>query len=105
MRYVLRAHITNPDTLAIMRHVLSESAEDSFVPPPHERKRLRWTAQDERPRWPGVVLDIKKDKARSLLGTPNGSGVAWLLIQRKRELGHKIVNRVTVSLRSIVERM
>jgi hypothetical protein len=96
LRYVLRAHITNPDTLAIMRHVLSESAEDYFIPPPHERKRLRWTAQDERPRWPGVVFDMKKDKARALLGTPNGSGVAWLSIQRKRELGHKIVKRVTV---------
>ena len=35
-------------------------------------------------------------EAKALLGTPNGSGIAWLLIQHKRQLGWKMVDSVTL---------
>jgi len=35
-------------------------------------------------------------EALALLGTPNGTGVAWLLSQYQKELGHKVVKNVTL---------
>lgn len=42
------------------------------------------------------TFDARDERAQALLGTPNGSGVAWVLIQRKRYLGIKVVDKVTM---------
>ena len=86
MRSVLRSNFHNVETLAIMSHILGEDASSLMTP--------RHGCYRKRPRWPGVVLDMKKEKAQALLGTPNGSGVDWLLVERKRELGSKIIDKV-----------
>jgi hypothetical protein len=46
--------------------------------------------------YPGETFDMDSEQGKAILGTPNGAGVAWLLIQRKRELGHATVKDVTV---------
>jgi hypothetical protein len=46
--------------------------------------------------WPGVSYDADSEEGQALLGTPNGSSVAYMLIQHKHQLGHKIVDRITV---------
>jgi len=39
---------------------------------------------------------MDSEEGKAILGTPNGAGVAWLLIQRKQELGHRTIKDVTV---------
>jgi hypothetical protein len=46
--------------------------------------------------WPGVAYDAESEEGRALLGTPNGSGVAFMLIQHKEQLGRKKIGKVTV---------
>ena len=89
LRYVLRANIQNDDTVAVISLLLNEDASGKIIPFP------RPACWRNRPRWPGIVFD-KEENVQALLGTPNGSGVAWLLTQRKRGLGHRIVDKVTL---------
>lgn len=35
-------------------------------------------------------------EGQALIGTPNGIGVAYLFIQHKRKLGHKMISAVTI---------
>ncbi|KAH7400638.1 hypothetical protein DE146DRAFT_755098 [Phaeosphaeria sp. MPI-PUGE-AT-0046c] len=46
--------------------------------------------------WPGVTYLATSEEGHALIGTPNGSGVAYLLIQHKSKLGHKIIESITV---------
>ena len=46
--------------------------------------------------WPGLTFDIESEEGQAILGTPNGSGVAWMLIQHKAQLGEKKIKKVTV---------
>ncbi|KAJ5403995.1 hypothetical protein N7509_003866 [Penicillium cosmopolitanum] len=48
------------------------------------------------PRWPGRSFDLSTDEGLAILGTPNGAGVAWFLINHKPELGVRAPNKVTV---------
>jgi hypothetical protein len=55
--------------------------------------------------WPGVTFDIESEEGKAILGTPNGAGTAWLLIQRKKELGRRRIAKVTVFHAGIKEDM
>lgn len=46
--------------------------------------------------WPGICYDATSLEGQALLGSPNGSGVAYMLIQHKQELGHKTIEKITV---------
>jgi hypothetical protein len=46
--------------------------------------------------WPGVSYGTNSEEGQALLGTPNGSSVAYMLIQHKHQLGHKTVDKITV---------
>jgi hypothetical protein len=46
--------------------------------------------------WPGVIFDIESEEGRAILGTPNGSGVAWMLIQHSKALGERAIEKVTI---------
>jgi hypothetical protein len=46
--------------------------------------------------WPGKTYNAGSVEFNALLGSPNGSGVAYLLAQHKKQLGHKTVDKVTV---------
>lgn len=77
IKFVLRLKIQNVDTYSILNKITARHGLTGYPP------------------WPGIVLDIESDEGKAVLGTPNGAGVAWLLIQRKKELGHKRVEKVT----------
>ncbi|KAH6858863.1 hypothetical protein BKA58DRAFT_444049 [Alternaria rosae] len=46
--------------------------------------------------WRGTTYSAGSVEFNALLGSPNGAGVAYLLIQHKKGLGHKTVDKVTV---------
>lgn len=46
--------------------------------------------------WPGHSYDSASEESQALQGTPNGSSIAYMLIQHRRELGHKNVEKITV---------
>jgi hypothetical protein len=50
--------------------------------------------------WPGMEYNAYSEDGQALLGTPNGSSVAYMLIQHKKHLGHKTVKKVTVFCKS-----
>jgi hypothetical protein len=82
LNVVLRWRIENADTLAIIACVVEDykmgAAYDGALP-------VR-----------GITWDMQTEAAKALLGTPNGSGVAWLLPQHRERLGWRVVQRVEV---------
>ncbi|KAF2023670.1 hypothetical protein EK21DRAFT_118541 [Setomelanomma holmii] len=46
--------------------------------------------------WPGVTFDIDSEESKAILGTPNGAGTVWLLIQRKKDFGDRRIEKVTL---------
>lgn len=46
--------------------------------------------------WPGSIYTPDQDEFKALLATPNGSGVAWLLLQHKDIFGVKTVKTIRV---------
>ncbi|USP72838.1 hypothetical protein yc1106_00112 [Curvularia clavata] len=79
LRYVVRHGITNIRTMSVIRHLLAREGEP-------ETRFGRMV-------WPNVLWKDEEAIA-ALLGTPNGSGVARLLIHHKKLLGHKTVEEV-----------
>ena len=67
----------NPDSVAIMHEIFINVRGNSVV------------------LWPGVSFEMNTDEGKALLGTPNGFGTAWLLLNRYRQLG-KRWPRVTI---------
>ena len=86
LKYVLRNAIENKDTLNIIDRIIGGYREEN-------NKENKWV-----PNWPGIDFAADSMRAQALLGTPNGHGVAWLLIEHKDKklLGHKTVNKVTL---------
>jgi hypothetical protein len=86
LKYVLRNAIENKDTLNIIDRILGGYREE-------KNKENMWV-----PNWPGIDFAADSMRAQALLGTPNGHGVVWLLIEHrgKKLLGHKTVDKVTL---------
>ncbi|KAF2852926.1 hypothetical protein T440DRAFT_553262 [Plenodomus tracheiphilus IPT5] len=77
LKYVIRYQINNAETNTIADMVNFEQ-------------------DTELQAWPGRTYDVKSQVGEALLGSPNGSGVAYLLAQHKEQLGHKTVSRITM---------
>jgi len=103
LRYVLQAGIMNRDTIAVMSKILGEYAGSRQARPYLYETELPSSCGTPPPQWPGITYQIDTDEAQALLGTPNGLGVGWLLAQHKddSELGHKIVDEVTLFFSAI----
>jgi hypothetical protein len=82
LKFVARVSIHNDVTRTVLETVLANIRKKKNV------------GDKYLPQWPGVTFTMESDEGNGLLGTPNGSGVAWLLAQHKKELGHKTVERV-----------
>ena len=78
LKYIFRMTIQNIETCCVLDKV------------------LRLSTQTRYDVWPGLTFDIESEEGQAILGTPNGSGTAWLLIQHKKQLGDKRIERVTV---------
>jgi len=98
LRYILQAGIMNRDTIAVMSKVLGEYAGSRQARPYLYETELPSSCGPPPPQWPGITYQMDTDEAQALLGTPNSLGVGWLLAQHKddSELGHKIVDKVTL---------
>jgi hypothetical protein len=77
LKYIFRHNIINPDTTDVVDEVLTRRGEQ-LAP------------------WPGLKINMDERDAWVILGTPNGRGAAWLLIQHKVQLGLKSLSAVTV---------
>ncbi|KAL8924705.1 MAG: hypothetical protein Q9208_003895 [Pyrenodesmia sp. 3 TL-2023] len=72
LRYICRDGVVNPDTKSIMNEV------------------FRRTSPTQKPvTWPGLTFGIETEEAQALLGTPNGLAVAFMLMDRAKELGRR----------------
>ncbi|KAA8646797.1 uncharacterized protein ATNIH1004_005472 [Aspergillus tanneri] len=85
LRYFLRYHVVNLDTLAIIKEITNG-----------------YTTLQE---WPGTEFTIYKkvkgqvqgtDEGKALLRTPNGVAVAYFLLTNKRVLGKRIPDTVRI---------
>jgi hypothetical protein len=47
-------------------------------------------------KWPGVTFSMESEEGKAILGTPNGCGVAFMLIQHGKALGEKRIEKVTL---------
>ena len=74
LQFVFRLGITNGATLDVLQRILRKHGVVG--------REVVWTARED------------KEAVAAILGTPNGSGVARLLLHHKRELGHKVVEEV-----------
>jgi hypothetical protein len=77
LKYVLRDHIANTETRQIIDRVVIESNVEMMA-------------------WPGLEISAESTHGKALLGSPNGAGVGYLLAQHKRQLRHKIVDRINI---------
>jgi hypothetical protein len=100
LRYVLRNAIEDRDTLDVIDKIMDEyrcvNKKDK-----KDEKGERWE-----PEWPGIEFETDSKQLQALLGTPNGHGVAWLLIQHKNKklLGHETVCKLTLFFTDNAER-
>ncbi|KAM0718204.1 hypothetical protein Q7P37_006536 [Cladosporium fusiforme] len=77
LKYVFQSTIMNDDTNDVVRGILEKREEVMEA-------------------WPGLKIPMNEKDAQALLGTPNGRGVAWLLIQHKEQLGLKVPDAVSI---------
>ena len=72
LQYFVHDDITNEDTKTTMAFIMQESG-----------------IKPNDCRFPGLVFDITTQEGLALLGTPNGMGAGWLLVDRARDLGKR----------------
>ncbi|KAL8693753.1 MAG: hypothetical protein Q9218_001498 [Villophora microphyllina] len=72
LRYIGRDAIINDDTEAIMQHIFRDKGEGSLQAP-----------------YPGHTFSMDQREGLALLGTPNGGGTAYLLMDRLAVLGKR----------------
>jgi hypothetical protein len=46
--------------------------------------------------WPGLAFKMSDERGQAMLGTPNGLGVAWLLITHKSQFAGRTIESVRV---------
>jgi hypothetical protein len=80
LRIIARDQVVNPTTVRVVKHILS--------------KMTVW--KEETWHRPQYVFTPESNDFLALLGSPNGAGVAYLLIQHKEGLGHKCVEKIKV---------
>ncbi|KAL5095124.1 hypothetical protein Trisim1_003733 [Trichoderma cf. simile WF8] len=86
VRYIFRASVVNKKSLGILFQALREKYSNSPTIPPIGVWNNRLT------------LDVVQNPRQfyAVLGSPNGSGVAYLLMTHKGSLGVKTVNRIDI---------
>lgn len=78
MKYIIRSGIQNAATCMILTKIIQRQNRHVFDI------------------WPGLTFSIDSEEGLAILGTPNGSGTAYLLAQHREQLGYKTIDRVTV---------
>ncbi|KAL8978920.1 MAG: hypothetical protein Q9177_006273 [Variospora cf. flavescens] len=79
LRYICRNGIINDDTKGVMSDIFNNKGPAQRPVP-----------------WPGLTFGIDTEEGQALLGTPNGLAVAYILMDRAKELGRRKVS-VTIA--------
>jgi hypothetical protein len=79
LKYIFRATISNPGTQRIFDQAVLDQTGRQYV---------GWEDR--------VTFGMDTERGQAILGTPNGKGVAWLLINHKDQLGAKTIESVTI---------
>jgi hypothetical protein len=87
-KHVLRLGIINNDTIRIAVEAQRKIAPD------FKAKHSYWAAAEITEHWPGRLFKPDSEEGKALLGSPNGLGVAWLLIQHKQQFGVCCVDEI-----------
>lgn len=77
IRYVFQSPVENKASMSLIARAL-------------QRRKTELST------WPGGTIHMNSDEGKAILGSPSGTGVAYLLAQHKRQLGKKTISRVTV---------
>ncbi|KAL8832651.1 MAG: hypothetical protein Q9170_004791 [Blastenia crenularia] len=77
LQFICHDNIITTFTYSVVQYIFELKRQSAFVP------------------YPGLELGMDSPEGQALLGTPNGLGTAWLLIDRARELGRRNL-KVTV---------
>ena len=86
LKDVIRSRIENETTIAVIERIIAgRGYREGFKTPGCYY-----------PDAAGLSWGMETEEAKALLGTPNGSGVARLLVQHKRQFGWKVVESVTL---------
>ncbi|UZP42268.1 hypothetical protein NXS19_010084 [Fusarium pseudograminearum] len=86
VRYIIRSKINNDTTLRfILQAILNKHARDG-------KGKTIGTWHDR------ITMTIREDpdELYGILGSPNGAGAAYLLLNHKERLGLKIINKVDI---------
>ena len=78
LNYVFRVQIQNAETSLVLNNIISKHGTFTFE------------------FWPGITFGMDTEEGKAILGTPNGCGVAWMLIQHKKAFGEKNIEKVTL---------
>lgn len=82
LKYVLQHYVINETVLETVK-IINEANSGKLM-------------HSKNPQWPGIEYKADTAEGQALLGTPNGSGVAYMLIQHRQALGHKKVDKITI---------
>lgn len=78
LNYVFRVQIQNAETSLVLNNIISKHGTFTFE------------------FWPGITFGMDTEEGKAILGTPNGAGVAWMLVQHRKALGEKRIEKVTL---------
>jgi len=91
LRWMFRRQVRNDDGQDIIGYVCEQ--ENRGQAKGGDASGAKWQA----PKWPGVQFTPNDvDSFNGLLGTPNASGIVWLLAQHKAAMGQKTIKSITV---------
>lgn len=80
IRYVIRSTITKNGTRDVLWKILKNRRIEGYT------------------QWPGVVLGTETNAGKAILGKASDAGTAYMLIQRKAELGNRKIGNIAVFL-------
>ncbi|EEU39850.1 uncharacterized protein NECHADRAFT_39412 [Fusarium vanettenii 77-13-4] len=91
LKYIIRSWITNHTTLSlIFEAILNKNDKDG------KGTRIgRWNERIT------LTVDDNPDEFHAILGSPNGAGSAYLLINHKDKLGVRVINKVDIFVPNI----
>ncbi|KAK5126561.1 hypothetical protein LTR85_009495 [Meristemomyces frigidus] len=79
LKYILGVNVINDDTMTCIQNFAPANDIDNL------------------PQWPGLTFDTTSVAGMTLLGSPNGAGIGWFLLQHKDKLGsNRHVIKITV---------
>ncbi|RYN55588.1 hypothetical protein AA0114_g3153 [Alternaria tenuissima] len=73
LNYIFRIQIQSSETLLVLNKIIKMHGRSMYE------------------LWPGITFDIQSEEGKAILGTPHGSGVAWMLIQHSKALRERTI--------------